>query len=207
DPARLMRAAALQIGVFAALCGIAARAVRLGTSSAAVVTTTFAAAVLFGLAAGTAFVRASPLAAEFGERLPDWLPIAARGAAAALASYFGAGALLVAASLVAHHDRVETLSAQVGGGWSGAPVLLLGLLAAPNAAVAGMAYLAGPGFAVGAGSGVSLGSTVHGTLPAFPLLGAVPSGPAGTAAWLLAAATPGAAGAGLARVARGADTL
>ena len=59
---------------------------------------------------------------------------------------------------------------------------------------------------MGSGSGISLGSTVHGTLPAFPVLAAVPSGPAGTPAWLLATVTPLAAGAAVARIARSAGT-
>jgi hypothetical protein len=90
--------------------------------------------------------------------------------------YLAAGALLVAASLVVHHGQVQAVSAQVGGGWGRVPVLLLGVLAAPNAAVAGTAYLAGPGFAVGAGTDVHLLTAAHGTLPAFPLLGALPVG-------------------------------
>ena len=86
------------------------------------------------------------------------------------------GALLVAGSLVMHHGEVETISRQVGGGWGGVPILVLGVLAAPNAIIYSIAYLAGPGFALGTGTSVSLTSTAHGTLPAFPLLGAVPSG-------------------------------
>jgi hypothetical protein len=48
---------------------------------------------------------------------------------------------------------------------------------------------------------VWFGSTVHGTLPAFPVLGAVPSGPATVPVWLLAGATPFVAGALAARAA------
>jgi hypothetical protein len=85
-------------------------------------------------------------------------------------------------------------------------VLLLGILAAPNAVIAAASYLAGPGFALGSGSGVALGSTVHGTLPAFPILGAVPAGPATTPVWLLTAVTPIIGGLCLARVAAGTDS-
>ncbi len=95
------------------------------------------------------------------------------------------------------------MSDVVGGGWSAAPVLALGLLAAPNAVVAGASYLAGPGFAVGTGSSVSLVSTTHGTLPAFPVLGALPTGHgASWPVWTLAAVTCLAAGAYAARGAR-----
>jgi hypothetical protein len=199
--ARLAQAGAGQAVVFAVTCALAAHFVTLGTSSVGVASALLAGLVLFVLTGGLAFVRTSPLGAELAERTPDWARRGLRAAAAGLAMYVGAGAVLVAVSLVLHHDQATMLSRQVGGGWSGVPILLLGVLAAPNAAIAGASYLAGPGFAVGTGSGVSLGSTVHGTLPAFPVLAAVPSGPAGTAAWLLVAATPVAAGVALTRVA------
>jgi hypothetical protein len=134
--------------------------------------------------------------------LPDWVRPAARAATAGVAVYLAAGAVLVIGSVVVHRHQIETLSRHVGGGWSGVPVLLLGVLAAPNAVIAAASYLAGPGFALGAGSGVALSSTAHGTLPAFPLLGAVPAGPATTPVWLLAGATPLLAGACMARVVR-----
>jgi hypothetical protein len=206
DAGPLARAALLQTAVFAVVCAILAKLSTLGTSSVSVAAALVAGFVLFAVTGAVAFVRASPLAIDVRELLPEWLGRAARAAVAGVTVYLGAGALLVAGSIVLHHDRVETLSRQVGGGWSGVPILLLGILAAPNAAIAGSAYLAGPGFAVGSGSGVSFGSSVHGTLPAFPVLGAVPSGPATTPVWLLAAATPIVAGLCLAHLAYGAAT-
>ncbi|MFN2561158.1 MAG: DUF6350 family protein [Jatrophihabitans sp.] len=198
----LAEAAAVQAGTFAAVCGVAAGFATLGTSSVSVVPAVLAGLILFGGTGGIAFVRATALGSEIGSRTPDWVGPSLRAAAAGVAVYLAAGAALVIGSLVVHHQQVEALSRQVGGGWSGAPVLLLGALAAPNAVVAAASYLAGPGFALGSGSGVGLSSTVHGTVPAFPLLGAVPSGPATTPVWLLAGATPIAAGLCLARVAR-----
>jgi Family of unknown function (DUF6350) len=195
----LVRAAVLQTVVFAAVCGVAAQLSRLGTSHVSVFAAVFAGFLLFAVTGAVAFVRSSPLLDELREWTPGWLGPAVRAAASGLAVYLGAGALLVAGSLIVHHGRVEALSSQVGGGWSGVPILLLGVFAAPNAAIAGASYLAGPGFAVGTGSGVALGSTVHGTLPAFPVLGAVPSGPATTPVWLLTAVTPAIAGACVAR--------
>jgi hypothetical protein len=200
-PAALLRAGVLQAAAFAATCGVAAHFATLGTSRVSALAATVAGLLLFSVSGGVAFVRSSALRVVVGAWLPNWFGTALRAAAAAIAVYFAAGALLVAASLVLHHQRVETLSHQVGGGWSGVPILLLGALAAPNAAIAGAGYLAGPGFALGSGSAVSLGSTVHGTLPAFPILGAVPSGPATTPAWLLVGATPFVAGVCAARVA------
>src|SRR4051812_13584189 len=203
---RLLWAGALQAVAFAASCGVAAHLATLGTSRVSSLAATLSGLVLFTVSGGLAFVCSSPLADDVADWIPRWVRTALRAAGAAVLVYLASGALLVAAALVVHHDRVEALSRQVGGGWSGAPILLLGVLAAPNAAIAGAAYLAGPGFALGSGSGVSLGSAVHGTLPAFPVLGAVPSGPASSAAWLLVAATPIAAGLAVVRVARAAET-
>lgn len=197
----LVRAGLLQIATFAAACGVGAHFATLGTSRVSALAAAFAGLLLFTVSGGVAFVRSSALHDVVTAWLPAWVGTAVRAAAAAMAVYLAAGALLVAASLVLHHQRVEALSREVGGGWSGVPILLLGALAVPNAAVAGAAYLAGPGFVIGSGSAVSLGSTVHGTLPAFPVLGAVPSGPAIVPAWLLAGATPFVAGACAARVA------
>jgi hypothetical protein len=173
----LVQAGALQTIAFAAVCGVAAKFSTLGTSHVSVFAATLAGLLLFALTGGVSFVRSSALADEVAEWTPYWVGPALRAACAGLLVYLGAGALLVAGSLVVHRERVEALSGQLGGGWSGVPILLLGALAAPNAAIAGASYLAGPGFAVGSGSAVGLGSTVHGTLPAFPVLGAVPSGP------------------------------
>jgi hypothetical protein len=206
DPRLLRRAGALQLATFAVSCAIAARLGQLGTSSVSAAAAFLAGLLLFAATGTVAFVRAAGLGAELGERLPSWAARAARAAVAGGVVYLAAGALLVAASLFLHRGRVELLSQQLGGGWSGAPVLLLGVLAAPNAAIAGASYLAGPGFAVGSGTTVSLGSSAHGTLPAFPVLGALPAGPAGPAAWLLAAATPIAAGLAVVRIARTADS-
>lgn len=176
DTGRLLGAAAVQIGAFAAVCGVAAGFSALGTSSVLVLPAVLAAVALFGVAGTSAFVAGSALADHPAARMCARLRPAARAASAGLLVYAAAGALLVIASLLVHHDRVQVLSLQAGGGWQGAPVLLLGVLAAPNAVLAAASYLAGPGFALGAGTHVSMLSTAHGTLPAFPLLGAVPSG-------------------------------
>jgi hypothetical protein len=196
EPARLAWAGIVQALSFGAACGVAARFATLGTSSAPVAGAAVAGTVLFAVSGGAALVRSSELADEVAARAPSWLGSAARAAAAAAAVYLAAGAALVAGSLAVHHHQVEALSADVGGGWSGAPVLLLGVLAAPNAVIAGASYLAGPGFAVGIGNGVNVATVAHGTLPAFPILGAVPSGSGASApVWGLVVTAPLLAGA------------
>jgi hypothetical protein len=207
DRTTLIQAAALQTAVFSALCALTAHFATLGTSNVSAVAAALAGFVLFAVTGGVAFVRSSALGDEIRDRAPDWIGPSLRAAAVGVAVYLGAGAVLVAGSLVLHHERVEELSRQVGGGWSGMPILLLGVLAAPNAVIAAASYLAGPGFALGSGSGVALGSTVHGTLPAFPILGAVPSGPATTPVWLLTGAAPIVAGLCVARAASAGPSL
>ena len=190
-PARLVWAGITQAVSFGAACGLAARFFTLGTSSAPVAGAAVAGTVLFAVSGGAGLVRSSALVEELSARVPEWLGAAARAAAAAVAVYLAAGAVLVVGSLAVHHHQVETLSREVGGGWSGAPVLLLGVLAAPNAVIAGAGYLAGPGFAVGVGNGVTVGGAAHGTLPAFPLFAALPSGAGASApVWGLVVLAP-----------------
>jgi Family of unknown function (DUF6350) len=206
DPVRLALAGAAQAVSFAVGCLVAVPFATLGTSRAPFLGVAAGALVLFTLTGGTAFVRSSALRDWCAERVPSWVGRCVRCGAAAVAVYLAIGALLVAGSLVVHHDTVEMLSRQVGGGWGGLPILLLGILAAPNAAIAGSSYLAGPGFAVGSGTTVSLFSTAHGTLPAFPVLAAVPTGAgANPVVWTVAVATPLLAGVAIARLAARAD--
>ena len=70
--------------------------------------------LLFAVSGGTAFVRSSPLGAALRDSLPAWAGPAVRAAVAGIGVYLGAGALLVAGSLVVHHQRVEELSRQRG---------------------------------------------------------------------------------------------
>jgi hypothetical protein len=201
DPLRLALAAGAQAVSFTVVCLVMVPFASLGTSNAPFLGVGIAALLLFALVGGTALALYSPLSDRLAEPIPAIVGRAARAAAAVVAIYLGAGALLVVGSLVVHHDRVQTLSTQVGGGWQGVPILLLGLLAAPNAAIAGASYLAGPGFAVGTGT-ASAFTTAHGTLPAFPILGAMPDGHgATTAVWVLMALTLLAAATALGRLA------
>ena len=202
DPLRLALAGGLQAASFAVACLVTVPFAALGTSSAPFLGVGAAALLLCGLVGGLSFARASELRGWLTARIPPYLFGASRAAATVVLVYLLAGTLLVAGSLALHATRVETLSRAVGGGWSGVPILLLGMLAAPNAAIAGASYLAGPGFTIGTGTSVTPFATVHGTVPAFPPLGALPGGSgAGAAVWSLVALTPVAAGALLARLA------
>ena len=200
DPGRLAMAGLAQMLSFTVGCLVAVPFATLGTSRAPFFGVGIAAATVFTVSGGAAFVRSSePLRDWLAERVPRGALVAARAGVAAALVYVGAGAMLAAASLVLHHTAAERLSHSIGGGLGGIPVLLLGVLAAPNVAIAGAAYLAGPGFALGSGTHVGLFATTHGLLPAFPLLAAVPSGAPNPATWAFAAATPLLAGVLVAR--------
>jgi hypothetical protein len=189
DRIRLAVAGLAQAVSFTTVCLVTVPFATLGTSSAPFVGVGVAAVLLFAGTGGVAFVRSCALARP----VPAALPGVLRAAAAGVAVYLAMGAVLVAGSVIVHAGRVETLSRQVGGGWSSVAILLLDVLAAPNAVIAGAAYLAGPGFAVGAGSANAV-TTAHGLLPAFPLLGAMPEGhgASGLVWWLIALTSPAA---------------
>jgi hypothetical protein len=201
DPVRLGLVALAQTAAFTAGTMAAVPFATLGTSRASLPGVGAAAFVVFGLTGGVAFVRSTALRAWFGELLPQRLGQVLRAGAAAVLGYCAVAAVLVAGSLIAHHGEVQALSATLGGGLGTLPVLLLGILAAPNAVAAGVAYLSGPGFTVGTGTTVTLFSTAHGTLPAFPVLGAIPGDRAGPVVWAGAALAALAAAVAITRVA------
>ncbi|MER6530849.1 DUF6350 family protein [Streptomyces sp. NPDC001508] len=124
------------------------------------------------------------------------LGTAARAAGAGAAVLVGGGALLLAASLVAHGGAAYGAFLQLTDGWSGRfAVLLLCVGLVPNAAVWSAAYGLGPGFVLGTGHVVSpLSSDPAPLLPPFPLLAGVPdAGTGGPYNWA-AGAVPLAAG-------------
>ena len=176
DPGELLTALGAQTAAYAATCTVLVPLATLGTTHVSLPGTLFASAVLFGLVSGCAFATHTDAGADLLARLPVQLTRAVRTSAAVVGIYLFTGTLLALGSLIVHAGRVMDLSRQVGGGLSGLPILVLGVVSAPNAVVAGSSYLAGPGFAVGSGTSVNAFSTSHGLLPAFPLLGAVPDG-------------------------------
>ena len=200
DARRLTLAALAQAGSFTTAALVLVPFAGLGTSGAQALGVAVAAPILFLASGGVAFVRSGPLRDSMRSAVPPALHLGTRAAAAALAVYLGAGALLVAVSLVLHAGRVQEISRQLGGGWAGVPVLVLGVLAAPNAVIAGATYLLGPGFTVGAGTTVGLHSASHGVVPAFPLLAALPQHRAGSVLWAIAAVVALTAGAAAAKV-------
>ncbi|SOD71940.1 hypothetical protein SAMN05892883_1400 [Jatrophihabitans sp. GAS493] len=171
DPRRLSLALLLQIGCYAAVCAALCGYARFGSTYVTMLPTLLGSALVCGFASGASALRYVALPAT-----PRWLAAAARAAAVSVCVYLTAGSLLAVGSLITHASRVMQLSREVGGGLSGAPIALLGALSTPNAVIASSSYLAGPGFTVGHGGSFSPFANSHAVLPAFPLLGVLPTG-------------------------------
>lgn len=105
---------------------------------------------------------------------------------AAVVGLFGAGAVLVTASLVRHFPEVAgTLSDLDPGVVGAAGVTLIDALSLPNLAIWAMAVIVGPGFLLGSTGDLSaFGGSVE-SLPALPVLAAIPTTVPGWAPVLL----------------------
>lgn len=96
----------------------------------------------------------------------------------------GAGAVLVVTVVALHADRVGRLYGALDAGLAGTVVLsLVELLALPNLALWGVAWMAGPGFGIAEGSAVTWSHSSPGLLPLVPVLGALPD-PGPLPSWL-----------------------
>jgi len=99
------------------------------------------------------------------------------GSTGALAVLVAAGCVLAGASLAAHLGSFTSVNGALAPGVVGAVLLLLAQLAyVPNAIVWAISFMLGPGFAFGAGTVVAPTGSALGTLPAFPMLAALPAG-------------------------------
>ncbi len=88
----------------------------------------------------------------------------------------GIGAFAYSLSLLFHFSVVRDLYAVLDAGIIGGVLLtLLGILTLPNMAISALSYLLGSGFAIGSGTLVSPGIHRLNEIPAFPLLGAIPT--------------------------------
>jgi hypothetical protein len=153
--------------------------------------------------AGTA--RETGHAKSFWVCLPEGARAVLYGGTAGLVALLTCGVALVAVSLAVHAGRVTDLTRSLAPGPVGLVLLLVACLAyLPNAAVFGAAYALGPGFTVGTGTVVAPSGVLLGSLPAFPLLGALPvaTTPPGWLAAVLVLPIAAGAVAGLAAVRR-----
>ncbi len=138
--------------------------------------TALAATAVATLAAGGGILRALRRAGSWPfPTLPVRAGTVVAGAVVAVAAMLGAGALILAASLALHADRINGVDRSLHTGLVGSAMLaLLGVAFLPNAVICSTAYALGPGFAVGAGTVVAPSGVALGTLPSFPLLAALP---------------------------------
>ena len=211
-----LRAAAGLVGAVALPYGVLASVVAEASATADVVPGVLQALVAGALvgAAGAALgvLGTAGLAGALRARVPAAVRRQLVAAAGALLVLGAGGALLVGLSLAVHVGRArELLGATSPGAVGGLVLLLLGLSLVPNAVVWGASWLAGPGFAVGVGTQVSPFAHELGTVPALPLLAALPGsavpGSWGVLALLVPVASGAVAGALLVRRLPSAGTL
>ena len=131
-------------------------------------------ALIAGIAAGVGLARPCGLLPAALGQAPAWVRPGLVAGLWGLAVLLTAGLALVLAGLVASASEVVRLAGSDAGSVLGLLVLSIGYL--PNAAIAGVSWLAGPGFSVGALS-VSPVAIQAGPVPAVPLLAALPQGP------------------------------
>lgn len=112
----------------------------------------------------------------------------ALGGLAAVVGLVGVGAALVAVSMVRHFGQIATTLADLDAGPVGELALtVLGALCLPTMAIWGMSVVVGPGFDLGQASGLdAFGGEVQ-SLPALPVLAAIPTTVPGWAPMLMLA--------------------
>lgn len=100
-----------------------------------------------------------------------------RGGTAAVAGVMACSGVLLAVLIAADYGQVIALYESIHAGILGGIALTLGQLAfLPNLVIWAGSWLVGPGFAIGTGSSVGPLGTSLGPIPAFPILGALPTG-------------------------------
>lgn len=95
-----------------------------------------------------------------------------------IGSLLGIGSFFYSLSLAFHFSVVRDLYAVLDAGIIGGVLLtIISILTLPNMAISALSYLIGSGFAIGSGTLVSPGIHQLNEIPAFPLLGAIPTQP------------------------------
>jgi uncharacterized protein DUF6350 len=131
-------------------------------------------ALVAGAAAGLGLARPCGLLPAALRRAPHWVRPGVEAGLCGSAILLTAGLATVLIALVLSAPEVVQMSGSDAGSVLGLTVLSIAYL--PNAAIAGLSWLAGPGFSVGA-LVVSPFAVHAGPVPAVPLLAALPQGP------------------------------
>jgi hypothetical protein len=147
------------------------------------------------LAGGFGVLRESGLSSELADRFPGPGRALARAAVAGTLALAACCTAVIAVALVADVDGAGRMITGLGGASAGAAGQVgLSVLLLPNAAAAVMGLAAGPGFLVGAGTFVSVGGVTLGSVPALPLIAALPDTQAVPLLAFLSQALPAIAG-------------
>ncbi|MDP5181556.1 DUF6350 family protein [Blastococcus sp. BMG 814] len=171
----VLRAGATVVVVHLALTWLLALLVDDATAGTGWPRTLLVPAGLVLLAVGWGAGRESGLADAALDRLPGAARPVLRGVLAGLLTALGLAFVVVAVALAGDASGYAALSGALGGAGAGALGLLgLSALYLPNAAVAVLGLAAGPGFSVGTGTLVSVHGVTLGSVPALPLLAALP---------------------------------
>ena len=148
---------------------IATHWARLGSTRVPFANSVLAALLLVGIVG--AMARFGP--ASWQRMTERWRSVA-RAGAGVVATYLGCGAVLGAAMLTDHFTLAGDLQGRLMSGTAGLPIALLGVAAVPNAVLYSAGFLSGAGFDIGAHTHIAPLVVHRGTLPAFPLLAAMP---------------------------------
>jgi len=193
--AALARVLAVVVGVHTAVTAGLALAVSTTGASIGLLRPVLGAVVVAVVAGGLGVLRDSGLSGELADRLPGPGRALARGAVAGTLALAACCTLVIAVALADDVAGLAHLITGLGGASAGAAGQIgLSLLLLPNAAAAVMGLAAGPGFLVGAGTFVSVGGVTLGSVPALPLMAALPDTQAVPLLAFLSQALPAIAG-------------
>ncbi|WP_138734846.1 cell division protein PerM [Modestobacter excelsi] len=174
-PRPLTRVLAVVVVVHTAATAGLALAVSTPGAPVALLRSVLGALVLAVLAGGLGALRESGAGAGLADRFPGPGRALLRAAVAGTLTLAACCTAVIAVALVDDVDAAGRLVTGLGGASAGAAGLVgLSVLLLPNAAAAVMGLAAGPGFLVGAGTFVSTGGVTLGSVPALPLLAALP---------------------------------
>ncbi|HXT46404.1 MAG TPA: DUF6350 family protein, partial [Pseudonocardiaceae bacterium] len=152
-------------------------------------------ALIAGAAAVVGLIGPCALVPAALRQAPGWVLPGVLAGLWGLAALLIAGLATVLIAEVASAPEVVQLSGSGAGSVFGLIMLSIGYL--PNAAIAGLSWLAGPGFSIGALS-VSPFGVQDAAVPAVPLLAALPPGPP-QSWWVMVVAVPLLVGAAVGR--------
>jgi Family of unknown function (DUF6350) len=169
------RVGGIVVGVHTGLTALLAALLAAVDGGAGLLRSVAGAAVLALLAAGFGVGRESGVLDAGLDRLPLAVRPVLRGLLAGALAALGLCTAVVAVAVASDAAGYAALSSSLGGAGAGAVGLLaLGLLLLPNAAAAVLGLASGPGFVVGSGTSISVHGVTLGSVPALPLLAALP---------------------------------